>query len=490
MKSIKSIEIKNSAFFKDLKVTFSNELNCIMGGRGTGKSTLMYFLKSALEPDAEQDSQISKILKNNLAGGQIVVEFQTEDGNIYTIEKTFNEIPQPNKLPGLEYIPIEKILSEIDCDIYEAMEIEGIGKNSIERLELIDKKNKSEIKEKEQELTKIQIDLDANAQAVKSQNKRLSQMDEILEQYKGAEEEFSSMKDEKQEGIGEEERKEFERADVIEKIRKEEKRYFAKSIESINNFISGVEREQREITESFSDLEFEVEKFHNKGPLKEGNELVLRAEKSIKEGVQNLSTDLFMIKQNLNLIFDKLIETHDIQQGEFIKLKQRFDTNREFIEKYHNLSKRVNEKETLLKDKEELIKKRDKLKSERSILIKDLNSKKQEIFNLRLNVVKNLNESFEKDIQITLTHAGITDEFQDRLKSALKGSGMRYNEIVPRIVENYSADEFAKAIHEKDAESLKNLIGIDDVRALALINALNETIEIYEIESIYCKDLP
>ena len=48
MKTIKSIEIKNSPFFEDLKIEFSTKLNCIMGGRGTGKTTLLYFLKSCI----------------------------------------------------------------------------------------------------------------------------------------------------------------------------------------------------------------------------------------------------------------------------------------------------------------------------------------------------------------------------------------------------------------------------------------------------------
>ena len=47
MKKIKSLEIKNSSFFEDMKIQFNEKMNCIMGGRGTGKSTMLYFLKSA-----------------------------------------------------------------------------------------------------------------------------------------------------------------------------------------------------------------------------------------------------------------------------------------------------------------------------------------------------------------------------------------------------------------------------------------------------------
>ncbi|MCT8334035.1 hypothetical protein NUH30_10145 [Leptospira sp. 85282-16] len=490
MKNIKSIEVKNATFFKDFKITFSNELNCIMGGRGTGKSTLMYFLMAALNPNYQENSTIAKILKNNLGSGTIIIEIETENGIIYQIEKTINDLPQVTKLPSLEFQPIERIETEIVSDFYEAMQVEYIGKSSIERLELIDKKNKILIKEKENELTTIQIELDSNAQTVKSQNKRLAQFDEVLDQYKGVVEDFDSIKETKQEGFEDQERNEFEKADLIEKIRKEEKRYFSKAIETVTNLIGKIESEQREASESFQNLNYQEDSFHNKNILNEANTIVVNAEILISNSVSNLSINLAKIKEDLNKLFNNLIDTHEIQQGEFIKLKQKFETNREYIEKYHALSKRVNEKETLLKDREALTRKRDKLKSDRFELIKKLNQKKEEIFNLRLQVVTELNKSFREEIQITLTFGGITDNFQEKLKVALKGSGMRYNEIVPRIVENYSTDEFANVIHQKDIESLKNLIAIDDGRANALINALNETIEIYEIESLYCQDLP
>lgn len=125
MKRIHSIEVKNSTFYKDdVKFTFSEKLNCIMGGRGTGKSTLLFFLKAALDSEAEQDRIVYSILKSNLGEGQIVLTIEDEEGKLYEIEKVFNEDPQPYLLPMREPIPIGKILPNVICDIYPASEIE------------------------------------------------------------------------------------------------------------------------------------------------------------------------------------------------------------------------------------------------------------------------------------------------------------------------------------------------------------------------------
>ncbi|PZO34139.1 MAG: hypothetical protein DCE86_02795, partial [Flavobacteriaceae bacterium] len=98
MKNIKSIEIKNSLFFEDFKIQFNEKMNCIMGGRGTGKSTILYFLKSALSLDS-QKGRINDILRSNLGAGEIIIEIESIDGSLFRIVKTFNDDPQPYKLP-------------------------------------------------------------------------------------------------------------------------------------------------------------------------------------------------------------------------------------------------------------------------------------------------------------------------------------------------------------------------------------------------------
>lgn len=207
MRRIKSIEIKNASFFEDTKIQFSDELNCIMGGRGSGKTTLLYFIKSAIDQNAENNPSqtLYKVLKSNLGTGTINLEIEDE-GKTYRIVKELNEIPQPHILPNEEFVSINKVLSNIECDIYEANQIEEIGRSSIDRLKLIDRKVGNVISEHINEIKKIQIDLDSNAQDIKSYNKRLSQMKDNLGLYDQVEEEFEAHKNHQPEGITDEEK--------------------------------------------------------------------------------------------------------------------------------------------------------------------------------------------------------------------------------------------------------------------------------------------
>lgn len=490
MRKLKSIEIKNSPFFEDTKIEFKEKLNCVMGGRGTGKSTLLFLLKSAIFSSAEDDKSIYAILRSNLGNGEIAVEIEAEDGSAFRITKTFNDDPQPYKHPGGEFISIEKIFADIECDFYETGKIEEIGRSEKDRLVLLDKKIKSIILEIDGEIKQIQIELDANAQDIKSFNKRLERIDESLAQYENIEAEFEQQKQQQPAGLKDEEKQEFEEADTKEKYRKEEKRFFNKVIELFREVKNELESKKSELDDTYKACSEGKGQFINteitQPAIKETEVVLNKLHKQFSEILSVISAHENLLDSQFSLLIDK----HELQQAEFVKLKQKFDTYRDYINKYHLLSKRLNERDTLLKDKKELFVKRDKLKTQRISLVKRLNSLKQRIFKERLSSINELNKEFDGAIIINLTYSGITQPFEEKLKEALKGSGMRYNELIPKIIQKFTTDDFAGIIHNKDIERLKSITGIDQVRSDNIINALYETEAIYEIERMYCDDLP
>ncbi len=490
MKRIKSIEIKKSPFFEDVKIGFSEKLNCIMGGRGTGKSTLLYLIKAAIFKNAEEDKNVYNILKNNLGTGEISLELEASDGAFYRITKTFNDEPQPYKYPNSEYCPIDKIFEDIECDFYETGKIEEIGRSAKDRLQLLDKKVKSELKEFELEIKQLQIDLDANAQDIKTFNLRLQRVEESLNQYDGIEEEFEAQKNHQPAGLKDEEKKEFEVADIKVKNRKNEKRIINKLIDAFSELRIEFEQKQQEISELLTKSKLDQGEGINKEIMDNALMQTEVSIKSIQKNIDGISKSIAEVLIQLDSSSGKLTKAHDLQQAEFVKVKQKFEEHREYINKYHLLSKRLNEKETLKKDRQELEEKRGKLKLIRTSLVKKLNNSKQAIFKIRLNAITELNKSFDGAIVINLTFSGITLPFEEKLREALRGSGLRYNELIPRIVENFSSDEFSKVIHNKDSDKLRTITGIDVARAESLIDALHETEAIYEIEKMYCDDLP
>lgn len=489
MKNIKSIEIKNSTFFEDFKIHFSEKMNCIMGGRGTGKSSILYFLKSALTLNS-QEGKINEILKNNLGIGQIAIEIESNDGTLFKIVKSFNEEPQPYKLPDQEYISIFRIFDEIECDFYETNQIEEIGRSAENRLLLIDKKIKIKLHELLKQIEKSQIDLDANSQDIKTSNFRINQIKDSIIQYENIELDIKEHITNEPINIEPEEKKAFENADLNEKKRTDERRFFTKAKTLYNDLENQTYLISNDLKENFASAILNKNNFSNESEmnsciqkLSSNNDTIFIKIKEINDLLNNNS-------QILNSNFREIFKIHETQQAEFVSLKQKFEKNRDFFSKYNILTNRLKDKETLIQEITEKEFKKQRLVNERKYLVEKFNNIKNDIFSLRLATIQDINNVLNGDIKITLKFSGINDEFESRLRDGLRGSGLRYNDLVKKIVEAFKPDQFAKVIQEKDVDSLKIIAGIDEVRSSSLINALYDTEDIYKIESTYCSDLP
>src|ERR1700751_3535932 len=71
-------------FLAGLDLEFADGLNCLIGGRGTGKTTALEFLRYGLGlmPDAKTNPQrhrpIEALVKANLGNGRLTIELRTK----------------------------------------------------------------------------------------------------------------------------------------------------------------------------------------------------------------------------------------------------------------------------------------------------------------------------------------------------------------------------------------------------------------------------
>src|SRR5882672_10519055 len=77
-------------FLAGAELEFADGLNCLIGGRGTGKTTALEFLRFGLGlmPDPKTNPQrhraIDGLVKANLGGGRLAIELTTKTGMRYT----------------------------------------------------------------------------------------------------------------------------------------------------------------------------------------------------------------------------------------------------------------------------------------------------------------------------------------------------------------------------------------------------------------------
>src|SRR5215468_12099805 len=125
---IEKIEI-SGGFLPGLSVTVPQGLTCIIGARGSGKSTLVEAVRFALCGISASPRHCADLIQANLAGGALVtITALAEGSNRYTIKRGLKH--QPVLLTS-EGRPIDTVDLDrgtfLPLDAYSSLEIEAIA---------------------------------------------------------------------------------------------------------------------------------------------------------------------------------------------------------------------------------------------------------------------------------------------------------------------------------------------------------------------------
>ncbi|PRY91738.1 AAA family ATPase [Donghicola tyrosinivorans] len=114
------------------------------------------------------------------------------------------------------------------------------------------------------------------------------------------------------------------------------------------------------------------------------------------------------------------------------------------------------------------------LRTRRDERIKLLDTVRAERFSRRVAVAKSLSEALSPQIQVTVERYGQYAEYSKALTEALRGSGMRYTDLVTSITQSVSPQELVRFIDSNDFVSLSEIASIAQDRAARLLGHLRE----------------
>ncbi len=137
---IESIQWQGTGFFEEGTLGFSENLNAVIGGRGTGKSTLIEGIRYVLDLPAQgQDYKALEALrKNNLSNSKVTlsVKSKAQAGQYYQISRRFGEQAQVKNEQGeLSHLSTRDILPGVE--LLGQNEILEIEKDDAAKLALI-----------------------------------------------------------------------------------------------------------------------------------------------------------------------------------------------------------------------------------------------------------------------------------------------------------------------------------------------------------------
>ena len=114
---IKNLKV-TGGFLAGTDLTFLDGLNCIIGPRGSGKSTTEELIRYALNVLPGRDERdplrkrIQTLVESTLGGGRVELVIETKDGMTYTVSRAAGEEPVLVSSEGA-ILPSETLRSQI-----------------------------------------------------------------------------------------------------------------------------------------------------------------------------------------------------------------------------------------------------------------------------------------------------------------------------------------------------------------------------------------
>jgi len=124
---IVSFEIDNVAFLEKKKIFFSPNLNCVIGGRGTGKSTILEYIRMAvrLDDDDIARSEVERIRRTLHPSSVLTLEWRSADD--VTDRFAFRPALVKAQVIGREITDPATVFKNLDIQIFSQRQISNLA---------------------------------------------------------------------------------------------------------------------------------------------------------------------------------------------------------------------------------------------------------------------------------------------------------------------------------------------------------------------------
>ena len=488
---IKSMSVVGG-FLDGLTIELTDGLNCLIGHRGTGKTTVLEFVRYALDefPNGEAGQacrrRVENLVKHNLGDGRIRLAIQTRDGLDYIVDRTASGEPMVLTADGQ---PTDITINSggiFSADVFSQNEVENIADSPESQLALIDTFVADEIGAAQASIADVTAKLQANAKAIIPAQEALARLADEMSTLPSVNAKIEGLS-----SVGGENAEEINLAQTHKALRQREQEAIASADGLLKEYIEWFDQGTGQFTAKaeslFPDDIVSGPNGHAFRAMldrirKLGGELdsVFRqagAQLTAEQG--NLATDagdLQRLHHEQELKFRDLITRHKEAQGQA--------TERVGWEKKRN--------ELLAKQRQhaDLAGKLKELNRQRRELNDQLTDLRDQRFGLRLSVAERITQTVSSPIRLRVEQDGNRARYVSLLIDALRGAGLHHKTVARKIAEALSPSELVEVVRRGDDGSLLSQIGLNDSQTPKVLAALADPAVLLEVETVDLVDLP
>lgn len=470
-------------FLDGLSIRFNENLNCLIGGKGTGKSTVLETIRYAFnkKPDnkeirSDHESIVDEVFR---AGSEIeiLVERHEPDLNRYLIKRAHNEDPVVYRWDDDCNERGEALRDLTPTDILPGLEIYG-------QKEILELSRDSSIqvnllkwfigKEQQDEFSRTE---DSIQKSLRRNASKIEKIREDIEDLEGKQENLSRLRERKRQydEMGLQERLKTKRSTI------KEESFFDRAESELSALEQAIDE--------FEDDDFYITFLEDEdlSELPHGDILdklldhFVALEETFDSAVEDMRSDVSDTEAKISELEGEWVDQkEDIEEDIQEKLRE-LDKDDIDVDDYLDIERKIAELKPQVEKKEGLEDDIDELQTEREDLLDQLEENRRSYFQKLDDAATRINDELEGIIRIEITYRGDTAEYQQEL-SDLK-SGARKNQLEDLVNHaDFTPRRFAQASREGVSE-LSNRFGIRESTARNLIDECSEE-ELFRLECV------
>ena len=478
-------------FLGGTRLEFADGLNCLIGGRGTGKTTALEFLRFGLGlmPDQKSNPQrhkaIDGLVKANLGSGRLSVGLMTKNGLGYTAGRAVGETVQVLNEAGAA-VPVQLDRDLIfSADVFSQNEIEEIASSPAAQLALLDRFVEEETSTIARDLGQLQRQLEQSTVDLRHLEEELDNLRATASEVPVIEERLRSASP----ASGPDAQK-LDVAHTAKTARTKEAvvpEQLAVTIEkaakdlgsTLSSFTASVEARLDEAVRTgvnrdvFAVLETDVQAFAK----------VLAAANATVVGAAGIAAD------RLKVHVAALAAKHATQEAEYRTLVATSEEEGGRAAERATLQTNLATALTAFKEQQAKEKQRELALQQRRALLNRVSELRDERFAARKVVAQRLSSQFST-IRVTISQSAEVESYQALLTESLKGLGLKQAPTAERLAQVFLPTELAEVVTGKDHRTLMDRTTYDEDKAKKIIDGLTASGSAYKIETVDLEDRP
>ncbi len=479
-------------FLDGIHIDFADGLNCLIGHRGTGKTTVLEFIRYALEEFPRDDSgqsrkRVEALVKSNLGDGRIRLALETKDGLEYIVDRTTSGDPMVltvDEQPTDVRINTSGIFS---ADIFSQNEVENIADCPQSQLELIDKFAAGRIAEINRQIATVRNNLDANTNAILTNRQQLDALTDEVGTLSVIESKIAALA----EAQGDQTTDEVNIAHQHRALRGREERAVQEAQEHIEQYtvwLRDAVGQFGQMTESAFDAAMlagpnsKVVQTIQSALRRLGSEL----DRLFQEGARAIDTGA----EEIASLAGKLLSAHQQQELAFRDLIARHNQAQGVATERANLEKRRNDLLAKERRRTDLKKQLDALLRERARHAEQFRTLCGERFQQRQEIAEWINEGATSPIRVRIDQCGDTTAYQNALSSWFKGKVYQHNVAARKIAQYVPPSDLVRIVTEQRPDDLQAQAELGDSQTSAAIEVLGRLEYQLQLDIIELADLP